>query len=168
MELRISAYILCGGKSSRMQMEKGMVCYQNSPFIQHIINAVKPLTGNGLLTNTSGNWHTQRKLMAPSFHFRQIARMIDIMVEETEVLIHQWQGAVGKERNISEDMMFLTLNIVSRALFSTDVMSAAGQISDSVRDAFAYAGYKLNHPFSLGEMISGKRKGDFPQSETTA
>lgn len=45
--------ILCGGKSSRMQSEKGMVLYQNKPFIEHIIEAVLPISKNiQLVTNT--------------------------------------------------------------------------------------------------------------------
>ena len=46
--------ILCGGKSSRMQSEKGLVLYQNKPFIEHIIEAVLPISNNiQLVTNTN-------------------------------------------------------------------------------------------------------------------
>ena len=38
--------ILCGGKSSRMQSEKGLVLYQNKAFIEHIIDAVLPISRN--------------------------------------------------------------------------------------------------------------------------
>ncbi len=40
----ISAYILCGGKSSRMQTEKGLINYIGKPFIQWVIEAIKPIT----------------------------------------------------------------------------------------------------------------------------
>lgn len=46
--------ILCGGKSSRMQSEKGLVLYQNKPFVEHIIDAVLPISENiQLITNTN-------------------------------------------------------------------------------------------------------------------
>jgi molybdopterin-guanine dinucleotide biosynthesis protein A len=46
--------ILCGGKSSRMQSEKGLVLYQNKAFIEHIIEAVLPISENiQLITNTN-------------------------------------------------------------------------------------------------------------------
>jgi molybdopterin-guanine dinucleotide biosynthesis protein A len=46
--------ILCGGKSSRMQSEKGLVLYQNKPFIEYIIDAVLPISRNiQLITNTN-------------------------------------------------------------------------------------------------------------------
>jgi molybdopterin-guanine dinucleotide biosynthesis protein A len=45
--------ILCGGKSSRMQSEKGLVLYQNKPFIEHIIEAALPISNSiQLITNT--------------------------------------------------------------------------------------------------------------------
>ena len=45
--------ILCGGKSSRMQSEKGLVLYQNKPFIEHIIEAVLPISQNIQLINNT-------------------------------------------------------------------------------------------------------------------
>lgn len=46
--------ILCGGKSSRMQSEKGLVLYQNKPFIEHIIESILPIsTTIQLITNTN-------------------------------------------------------------------------------------------------------------------
>ena len=46
--------ILCGGKSSRMQSEKGLVLYQNKTFIEHIIEAVLQISKTvQLITNGS-------------------------------------------------------------------------------------------------------------------
>lgn len=46
--------ILCGGKSSRMQSEKGLVLYQNKPLIEYIIEAVLPISQNiQLIANTN-------------------------------------------------------------------------------------------------------------------
>ena len=48
----LTVFILCGGKSSRMQSEKGLVLFQNKPFIEHIIQAILPITSNiKLITN---------------------------------------------------------------------------------------------------------------------
>lgn len=50
----LKVFILCGGKSSRMQSEKGLVLFQNKPFIEHIIQAILPITDNiTLITNTN-------------------------------------------------------------------------------------------------------------------
>ena len=42
----LTVFILCGGKSSRMQSEKGLVLFQDKPFIEHIIKAILPITEN--------------------------------------------------------------------------------------------------------------------------
>ncbi len=39
----ISAYILCGGKSSRMGTDKGMIRYNGKPFIKWVIEAIEPI-----------------------------------------------------------------------------------------------------------------------------
>jgi molybdopterin-guanine dinucleotide biosynthesis protein A len=42
----IAVYILCGGKSTRMKTEKGLVEFQGKTFLQWILEAVHPLTEN--------------------------------------------------------------------------------------------------------------------------
>ena len=45
----IPAYILCGGKSSRMGQDKGLVTLQKDEFITHIISNLKPITDSIVL-----------------------------------------------------------------------------------------------------------------------
>ena len=40
----LTVFILCGGKSFRMKSEKGLVLFQGKPFIEHIIQAILPIT----------------------------------------------------------------------------------------------------------------------------
>jgi molybdopterin-guanine dinucleotide biosynthesis protein A len=50
----VTISILCGGKSSRMQTEKGLVLYQGKPFIEWIIEVVLPISSNiQLITNSN-------------------------------------------------------------------------------------------------------------------
>jgi molybdenum cofactor guanylyltransferase len=50
----IQAYILAGGKSSRMGTEKGLVSLQGQPFIEHIIRTLKNITRNiSILSNNN-------------------------------------------------------------------------------------------------------------------
>jgi len=53
----LSAYILCGGKSSRMQSEKGLVFYNGKPFIRWIIEAVMPITSTIILVTSNGAYN---------------------------------------------------------------------------------------------------------------
>jgi len=45
----ISAYILCGGRSSRMRQDKGLVTLQENEFITHVINVLKTITDSIVL-----------------------------------------------------------------------------------------------------------------------
>ena len=45
----ITGIILAGGKSSRMGTNKALMQYRGLPFIQHIINAMKPLVDQILI-----------------------------------------------------------------------------------------------------------------------
>ncbi|WP_179009203.1 molybdenum cofactor guanylyltransferase [Winogradskyella forsetii] len=49
----ISVYILCGGLSTRMQEEKGLVVFKGKTFVDHIIEAVKPITQNIVLVTNN-------------------------------------------------------------------------------------------------------------------
>ena len=52
----ISAYVLCGGKSVRMQEEKGLVLYKGKPFIRWIIEAIMPITSTIILVTSNGDY----------------------------------------------------------------------------------------------------------------
>lgn len=49
MKTSLSAYILCGGKSSRMQEEKGLVLFRGKSFVQWILDALEGLVPNPVL-----------------------------------------------------------------------------------------------------------------------
>ncbi|WP_026707982.1 molybdenum cofactor guanylyltransferase [Flavobacterium frigidarium] len=52
----VSIAILCGGKSSRMQSEKGLVLYNGIPFIEHIIAAAKEVSTDIILITNSSDY----------------------------------------------------------------------------------------------------------------
>ncbi|MBX2998202.1 MAG: cytochrome P450 [Caldilineaceae bacterium] len=85
------------------------------------IQKAKPLLGEGLLTSEDDFWRRQRRLAQPAFHRQQIASLADTMTTSTAVLIDRWQPLArsGATLNVAEEMMGLTLDIVTKALFST-------------------------------------------------
>jgi molybdopterin-guanine dinucleotide biosynthesis protein A len=52
----ITAIILAGGKSSRMKMEKGLVLFNGKPLVQHVIDAVKKITGHILIVTANADY----------------------------------------------------------------------------------------------------------------
>lgn len=55
-ENNISAYILCGGKSQRMQTDKGLLLFENQTFVTCIINAIKPITDTIVLVTNNDEY----------------------------------------------------------------------------------------------------------------
>lgn len=87
--------------------------------------AVRSLVGNGLLTSEGAFWSRQRRLMQPVFHQQRIAAYGETMVLYTERMLQSWQD--GEVRDIHQDMMHLTLNIVTKTLFNVDMTGVAAQ-----------------------------------------
>lgn len=90
-----------------------------SPFFQRLV-------GNGLLTSEGEEWKRQRRLAQPAFHRQRINAYGDVMVEYAERMISGWKK--NEVRDIHRDMMRLTLQIVVRTLFSSDISGDADKV----------------------------------------
>ena len=88
------------------------------------------LVGNGLLTSEGDFWRKQRRLIQPGFHRDKLAAFGTIMTDACNEMLNEWrQLEEGSVVNVSKDMMALTLKIVCRAMFSTDVGRAIEVVS---------------------------------------
>lgn len=75
--------------------------------------------GKGLITNNDlANHKTQRKLVQPGFHFRRIESYAKTMSDYTSRMTQDWKAG---NRDIADDMFKLTMYIVSKTLFDTDM-----------------------------------------------
>src|SRR6266404_819937 len=90
------------------------------------------VVGNGLLVNEGASWRRQRRLLQPAFHQRQLASYAAVMVGAIERAAATWQP--GQVRNVHEDMMGVTMNIVAETLFGTDVSADAGDIGHIISE----------------------------------
>jgi cytochrome P450 len=86
-----------------------------TPFFARIV-------GQGLLTSEGDFWRRQRRLAQPAFHRDRIRAYADEMAEATERLIETWRDA--ETRDLHEDMQRLTMEIVTRTLFSAEIGDA--------------------------------------------
>jgi cytochrome P450 len=92
--------------------------------------ALRRVLGYGLLTNEGELWRRQRKLVQPAFYHDRIAAYADIMVQYTEQALAAWQD--GQTRDVHDDMMRLTLDIVAKTLFDSDVSHEAEDVSSAL------------------------------------
>ncbi len=110
---------------------------------------VRLLVGNGLVTSDGEFWLRQRRLMQPSFHRRRIAAFGDLMVQETQKLLRAWErpAKAGQPVDIAAEMMRLTLEIVSRSLFSTSMRGQAQALQPTLATLGEYVTFRFRVPF---------------------
>ncbi len=118
---------------------------QASSFIkERTQNRMKILLGEGLITS-EGEFHMrQRRIAAPAFHRQRIQAYASMMVERGAAMRATWQP--GQIFDMSAAMMELTLEIVARTLFATDVTAAIREINDEVNVIMRLYNYLIALP----------------------
>jgi cytochrome P450 len=99
-----------------------------------ILERARVLLGNGLLTSEAQHHRRQRRLVQPAFHRERLESYSATMIERAAAARERWQD--GATFDISKEMMRLTLDIVSRTLFSTAMESQAEEVREVLHDAF--------------------------------
>jgi cytochrome P450 len=80
-----------------------------------------PALGSGLVTSEGDKWRALRKLIAPVFDQQSIESYVPIISESVQAMLRPWEGLpVGSPIDIYKAMTELTLDIISRAMFSSD------------------------------------------------
>ena len=111
---------------------------------------LKVLLGEGLLTSEGDFWRKQRRLIQPGFHRDRLSSFVKTYADLGQDLVDEWSKVPdGTEIDVSKGFMETTLNIVSKAMFSTDVADAM----EVVNREFDYANERLidriKKPFPL-------------------
>jgi cytochrome P450 len=98
--------------------------FHKDPMIKRALN----FTGNGLVVNEGDAWKKARRLAQPAFHHKRIDSYAQMMVVQTVKMLDTWHPT--QEVGIFHEMMKTTLNIVTKALFSTDISSQVERIGE--------------------------------------
>jgi len=131
------------------------------------MDRVKILLGNGIMTSEGAFWRRQRRMMQPSFHRRVIDRFSALIGEVNHKYAQRWTElcARGEPVNVSSDTSELTLEIVLKSIFGSDLDRLAQQMGinpfevvakQSNRDLkFAFQFRSLGR--LVGELIQRRR-----------
>ena len=85
--------------------------------------------GDGLVTSEGDLWERQREAIQPAFYMDHIKRYADIMVDRTAARTTEWGD--GDVRAMKSEMMRLTMEILTEAMFGSDLDLAARGIFDA-------------------------------------
>jgi cytochrome P450 len=104
---------------------------QNSGFAKgRALEKAKRILGEGLLTSEGQTHQKQRRLVLPGFHRQRIASYGSVMVDYALRTADTWKE--GLTLDIHQEMTRLTLGIVAKTLFDTNVEKEADEIGEAM------------------------------------
>jgi cytochrome P450 len=107
------------------------------------------LLGQGLLISEGDFWRRQRRLAQPAFHRSRVNSYGATMVECAQKRMAQWRD--GDRRDMTQEMMAMTLDIAVRTLFGSTLESAAQEVGDSLGFLMRYSLRKARSPIKVPE-----------------
>ncbi len=108
-----------------------LLVVQNDNFIkERTVQRSKMLLGEGMITAEGAQHRSQRQVAQPAFHRQRIPEYATTMVREAVRMRDTFRD--GEQRDIAIDMMHLTLSIVARTLFATDLRDEAHELADAI------------------------------------
>ncbi|XP_051892533.1 cytochrome P450 4V2-like [Pristis pectinata] len=100
-----------------------------------------PWLGTGLLTSTGNKWRARRKLITPAFHFTILTEFLEVMIEQTNILLGKLEKKVGKGPfNCFNDITLCALDIICETAMDKKVYAQTNSDSE-----YIYAVYKISN-----------------------
>ena len=91
------------------------------------------LFGGGLLGSDGETWRRHRRVMAPAFDPRSVAAYGPAMVATAQTFVERWDALPdGAPIDMAEEMTDLTLQVISRTVFSTDSGEIIGLVGGAL------------------------------------
>jgi len=92
----------------------------------------KPFLGNGLVPNDGESWKRQHKLLMPGFHKTRVDAYAPTMAKYTADMVRGWKN--GEQRDFRQEMVGLTLRVVAKTLFDTDLAHDSETVHQAMED----------------------------------
>ena len=118
---------------------------QNSNFTkERTVQRTKMLLGEGMITSEGNAHRAQRQAAQPAFHRQRIQNYADTVVEETLRMTDSWRD--GQQFDVAQEMMHLTLRIVARTLFNTELNEEVRELADAINRIMRLYNYLVALP----------------------
>ena len=113
-----------------------------------IWDKLRPLLGNGLLTAGGQDWKRQRRLAQPAFQHGQLEPICVMMTETIADVLNGWQPPRQGLTTIAlfSELRKLTLRVVVRALFGTELDRELPDVADSFVAALEVTNRRIISP----------------------
>ncbi|MDB5051930.1 MAG: cytochrome [Fibrobacteres bacterium] len=106
---------------------------------------MRPAFGNGLLLSEGDFWAVQRRLIQPAFAHHRLEGMTRLMVSETLARVPILSLAAEEKRivDIADEMSALTLSIVVKAMFGTELKEDMSAIAHAVETLNEHSNHRF-------------------------
>ena len=118
---------------------------QSSSFVrERTLKRMKILLGEGLITSDDPIHLQQRRIIAPAFHRQRISGYADQIVSSAASTADSWSAS--QPINIADEMMQLSLHIVARTLFDSEVTADVLAVRDEVNTIMGLYNFLVAFP----------------------
>ncbi len=91
-----------------------------------LLEAIRPIAGNGLLLTEGEPWLRRRRMMQPQFHRQRLAALAEAMAETTANCLQSWANAAqsGRPMDMLDSFPAIAMKVMLRALFGQALSNA--------------------------------------------
>ncbi|XP_069680183.1 cytochrome P450 4C1-like isoform X3 [Periplaneta americana] len=122
-----------------------------------VYSLLHPWLGTGLLTSTGLKWHSRRKIITPSFHFKILENFIPIFAENCEVLVNKLKKNIGGQIfDVYPYISACSLDIICESAMGTSVNAQQFEDSEYVTAVYRMKEIvmkRIAKPYLLSDFI---------------
>jgi cytochrome P450 len=115
------------------------------------------VTGSGLIVADGPEWKRRRRLSQPAFHHGELAGVAGQSAAAAAQLAAEWAGAPAGVIEVAGATVRMSLRIVGRTLFDTDLAGSGEQLVDAVATALDAVVARARSPLPAAQLRSRAR-----------
>jgi cytochrome P450 len=129
--------------------------YPNYTKLQRVDDKFTQVAGNGLVSSRGDFWLRQRRMTQPIFHRQRISAFATVMTGAAARMLERWEAPAreGRPLDMRQEMVRLSLGVLTEALFSSDWGTAADDVGKAVTVSFEYVQRRLNSVLDVPEWV---------------
>ena len=128
--------------------------------LPRVMDTFAQWNGQSVLIAEGEQWIRQRRLVQQAFHPRRLANYGEMMVAAAESLAQSWDESLANQPhldvNVDETMTRLTLAIIGRTMFASDLDDVAQDIAVAVDELSRIGFLEMQSPLRLPNWIPTK------------
>ena len=104
----------------------------------YLYSFLEPWLGTGLLTSHGEKWKQRRRLITPSFHFTILQEFLDVMNEQSAVLIKKLKSQLNSKQHVDvgKAITMCALDIICETAMGQTVNAQQDENSDYVKGLY--------------------------------